>query len=55
MDFIDCADGFDVVENIHRDDKIKRNRERTLGPERGDIEAGRWGLPPLHAPTFVEG
>ncbi len=34
VDFIDCGDGFDVVETIHRDDKTKRNCERAPGPQR---------------------
>jgi hypothetical protein len=33
VDHIDCGDGFDVVETIHRDDKTKRNCERV--PESG--------------------
>src|SRR5829696_8583782 len=37
VDFIDCGDGFDEVETIHRDDKTKRNCERALGPSAGTI------------------
>src|SRR5215213_4592512 len=33
VDFIDCGDGFDKVETIHRDDKTKKNCERALGPQ----------------------
>jgi Ca2+-binding RTX toxin-like protein len=32
VDYIDCGEGFDVVETIHRDDKTKKNGERALGP-----------------------
>src|SRR5215217_6150205 len=35
VDFIDCGDGFDKVETVHRDDKTKRNCERALGPRAG--------------------
>ncbi len=37
FDFIDCGGGFDKVETIHRDDRTKKNCERTLGPRRGNI------------------
>jgi len=37
VDYIDCGGGFDKVETIHRDDRTKRNCERTLGPRQGDI------------------
>jgi RTX calcium-binding nonapeptide repeat (4 copies) len=37
VDFIDCGDGFDKVETIHRDDKTKRNCERAPGPRAGTI------------------
>ncbi len=37
VDFIDCGNGFDKVETIHRDDKTKRNCERALGPRAGTI------------------
>jgi RTX calcium-binding nonapeptide repeat (4 copies) len=37
VDFIDCGDGFDQVETIHRDDKTKKNCERALGPSAGTI------------------
>jgi RTX calcium-binding nonapeptide repeat (4 copies) len=33
VDHIDCGDGFDVVETLHRDDKTERNCERV--PESG--------------------
>src|SRR5215217_8229584 len=39
VDYIDCGGGFDKVETIHGDDKIKRNCERALGPDRSDGEA----------------
>jgi RTX calcium-binding nonapeptide repeat (4 copies) len=42
LDFIDCGDGFDVVETIHRDDKTKRNCERAPGP-RADTTTGTTG------------
>jgi hypothetical protein len=32
VDYIDCGEGFAVVETIHRDDKTKKNGERALGP-----------------------
>ncbi len=38
VDYIDCGEGFDIVETIHSDDKTKRNCERTPGPERSDGE-----------------
>jgi Ca2+-binding RTX toxin-like protein len=37
VDYIDCGGGFDKVETIHRDDKIKSNCERALGPRQGNI------------------
>src|SRR5215218_3610250 len=39
VDYIDCGGGFDKVETIHGDDKIKRNCERALGTDRSDGEA----------------
>jgi hypothetical protein len=42
VDFINCGDGFDEVETIHRDDKTKSNCERVFGP-RADTTTGTTG------------
>jgi hypothetical protein len=34
FDYIDCGEGFDEVETIHRDDRTLRNCQRALGPPR---------------------
>ena len=39
-DYIDCGEGFDQVETIHRDDRTLSNCERALGPRKGDIPTG---------------
>src|SRR5215218_3163622 len=43
VDHIDCGAGFDVVESIHRADKIKSNCERVLGPRAGGTTTGTRG------------
>ena len=37
LDTIDCGDGFDKLETIHRDDRTLDDCERALGPRRGNI------------------
>src|SRR5918997_4429670 len=36
VDYIDCGPGFDKVETIHRDDKVKKNCERAPDSRRDD-------------------